>query len=115
MLDDLPMLYQIADAAKADAYLFKPEDAYRMPGGGRGGGAAVGQNPPNGAIIFYQLKSRPSSEVTLEILDSAGKLVKKFSNLPVPGGLVHSSIMIRSVLFEVEIREPRVDASQLAS
>ena len=83
VLDDLPLLYQFADAAKADAYLFKPEDTYRMPGGGFGGGGrggAVGANPPSGAVIYYHLKSKPSSEVAIEITDSAGKSIRKFSS-----------------------------------
>ena len=84
VLDDLPMLYQLADAAKADAYLFKPEDAYRMPGGGFGGGGrgggAVGQNPPAGAVIYYYTKTKPAGEVTLEVLDASGKSIKKFTS-----------------------------------
>ena len=83
VLDDLPLLYQLADAAKADAYLFKPEDSYRMPGGGFGGGGrggAVGANPPPGAVIYYHLKGKPSSEVAIEITDSAGKSIRKFSS-----------------------------------
>jgi len=83
VLDDLPLLYQLADAAKADAYLFKPEDTYRMPGGGFGGGGrggAVGANPPSGAVVYYHLKSKPSSEVAIEITDSAGKSIRKFSS-----------------------------------
>jgi hypothetical protein len=83
VLDDLPVLYQLADAAKADAYLFKPEDTYRMPGGGFGGGGRggpVGQNPPAGAVFYYHLKNKPAGEVTLEITDEAGKSIRKFSS-----------------------------------
>jgi hypothetical protein len=84
VLDDLPVLHQLADASKADAYLFKPEDAYRMPGGGGGGGGRVagpvGQNPPAGAVVYYYLKNKPSGEVTLEFTDAAGKSVKKFTS-----------------------------------
>jgi len=42
----------------------------------------VGQNPPGGAIIDYYLKSAPGEkdEITLEILDDKGKVVRKFSN-----------------------------------
>src|SRR6185369_2418509 len=85
VLDDLPMLYQLADAAKSDAYLFKPEDNYRLPGGGGGGGegrgdGGIGQNPPSGAVIYYYLKSKPSGDITLELLDGAGKSIKQFSN-----------------------------------
>jgi photosystem II stability/assembly factor-like uncharacterized protein len=87
VLDDLPVLHQMTDAVmKAEAHLFKPEDAYRMPGGGgRGGGASVGQNPPGGAVIVYHLKSRPAGEVSLEILDAGGRLIKKFSNRAAEG------------------------------
>jgi hypothetical protein len=53
-----------------------------MPGGGgRGGGAAsIGENPPAGASIWYHLKEKPKGDVTIEILDAAGKSVKKFSS-----------------------------------
>jgi uncharacterized protein (DUF2164 family) len=82
VLDDLAVLHQMADAQKADAYLFKPEDAYRMPGGGGFSNptATVGANPPNGAVIYYHLKTKPAADVTLEIMDSAGKLVKRFTS-----------------------------------
>ncbi|HKP85136.1 MAG TPA: glycosyl hydrolase [Blastocatellia bacterium] len=81
VLDDLTLLHQLADAAKADAYLFKPEDAYRMPGGGfqLPRGAAIGQNPPAGAVIYYYLKTKPTADLQLEILDPAGKSIKKFT------------------------------------
>ena len=83
VLDDLPVLYQLADAAKKDVYLFKPEDTYRMPGGGfggGGGGGAVGRNPSAGAVVYYHLKNKPGGEVTLELLDPSGKLIKKFTS-----------------------------------
>jgi hypothetical protein len=38
----------------------------------------AGQNPPDGAIIDYVL-AVPAKSVTLEILDSAGKLVRRYS------------------------------------
>ena len=86
VLDDVPLLYQLKDSVQTeDAHLFKPKDAYRFGGGGRGGGGArggppVGENPPGGAAVYYFLKNRPQGEVTLEFLDSAGKLVKKLSS-----------------------------------
>jgi photosystem II stability/assembly factor-like uncharacterized protein len=39
----------------------------------------AGQNPPDGAIIDYVLAA-PAKLVTLEILDSAGKLVRRYSS-----------------------------------
>jgi photosystem II stability/assembly factor-like uncharacterized protein len=80
ILDDLTVLHQTADAAKADAYLFKPEDTYRMPGGSSSpGDVTAGHNPPNGAVIYYYLKNKPAGDLTLEILDSSGKSIKKFA------------------------------------
>jgi len=81
VLDDITPLQQIsAQAASGDFYLYKPRMTYRTrAGGGFGAPAGAGENPPNGAIIYYWLKAEPKEEVTLEILDSQGKLVRKFS------------------------------------
>jgi photosystem II stability/assembly factor-like uncharacterized protein len=83
VLDDLPVLEQMTgEVAGSEVHLFKPAGAYRMPGAGgfRIPRAALGENPPNGAVIYYYLKAKPEGEVALEILDSSGKLVKRFSN-----------------------------------
>jgi hypothetical protein len=59
-----------------------------MPGGGfggGGGGGAVGRNPSAGAVIYYYLKNKPGGEVTLEVLESSGKLIKKFTSKAVDG------------------------------
>ena len=40
----------------------------------------VGENPPPGAMIDYYFKSAPKDEVTLDILDSQGKLVRHLSS-----------------------------------
>jgi photosystem II stability/assembly factor-like uncharacterized protein len=81
VLDDLNVLHAMSDAMKGDAFLFKPEDSYRMQGFGGflPPGASLGQNPPNGVVINYYLKSKPSKEVSIEILDGSGKPIKKFS------------------------------------
>jgi photosystem II stability/assembly factor-like uncharacterized protein len=39
-----------------------------------------GKNPPDGAILYYNLKAAPAAAMTLEILDTAGKLVRRFSS-----------------------------------
>jgi photosystem II stability/assembly factor-like uncharacterized protein len=83
VLDDLTLLHQWKDAiASSDAHLFKSEDAYRLPDSGRSSdrGMIAGANPPSGTVIWYYLKDKPASEVTLEIFDGAGKPVKKFSS-----------------------------------
>ena len=81
VLDDLTVLHQMSDAAKADSYLFKPETAYRMPGGGfqLPRTAAAGQNAPAGAVIYFYLKEKPKTDVTLEVLDGTGKSIKKYT------------------------------------
>ncbi len=83
IIDDLPVLRQWKDTiAQADAHLFKPEESYRMPGGGRRipQGASLGENPPAGVSIWYHLKDKPKGDVTIEILEATGRSVKKFSS-----------------------------------
>ncbi len=88
VLDDLPVLHQMNDSiAKAEAHLFRPEDAYRTPGGGGGpvrSAMVAGQNPASGAVIYFSLRSKPAGDVTLEFLDSAGKAVNKYSSRGAP-------------------------------
>ncbi|HEX8685877.1 MAG TPA: hypothetical protein VF654_05225, partial [Pyrinomonadaceae bacterium] len=84
ILDDLGALHQLTDAQRAGAgetALLKPEDSYRMPGGGGPlpATATVGQNPAGGVVVYYYLKSRPATDVTLEFFDPAGKSVRKFT------------------------------------
>jgi hypothetical protein len=40
----------------------------------------VGDNPPAGAMIDYYLKSAPKDEITLDVLDKEGKLVRHLSS-----------------------------------
>ncbi len=84
ILDNLPMLYKLADAQKSEVFLFKPEDAYRTPGAGGfsfPATAAFGANPPNGAVVNYYLKSKPK-EISLEFIDASGNLIRKFTGKP---------------------------------
>jgi len=91
ILDDITPLRQLDDNVLAgNAYLFAPEATYRvrwdlntdtpLPPD-----EPAGQNPPDGAIFNYYLKSAASGPVTLEIMDSAGKLVRRYSSAdPLP-------------------------------
>ncbi|HEU5132426.1 MAG TPA: hypothetical protein VFT26_10000, partial [Pyrinomonadaceae bacterium] len=85
ILDDLPVLHQMMDAggfsAASETRLYKPKESYRMPGGGfpLGPMATVGRNPANGVVVYYSLKAKPTSDVDLEFLDSAGKSIRKFT------------------------------------
>ncbi len=82
ILDDLTVLHQWQNqVATNDLHLFKPEDAIRMPGGGfRSAGSTVGQNHPAGAAIWYHLKEKPKGDVTIEILDAAGRSIRKYTS-----------------------------------
>ncbi|HTD52403.1 MAG TPA: glycoside hydrolase, partial [Thermoanaerobaculia bacterium] len=44
----------------------------------------AGENPPDGAVVDYYLKGTPSAAVTLDVLDSSGKLVRRFSSADRP-------------------------------
>jgi len=41
---------------------------------------AAAENPPDGAILDYYLKSPPEGDLKMEIYDSAGKLVRSYSS-----------------------------------
>ena len=87
VLDDMPMVRQLAPAGeRPERKLFQPKDAYRIGGGGGGerGGGAAGQNPASGAVIYYWLKDKPKSDITVEFLDASEKSIKKFSSKEQP-------------------------------
>lgn len=86
ILDDITPLRQLtASVASAGTVLYKPQTALRIrwnmntdtplpqeePGG---------QNPPDGAVINYYLADKAQGEVTLEILDKNGGVVRRFSS-----------------------------------
>jgi hypothetical protein len=86
ILDDLPLLHQLIDAgglnSVSETRLFQPKDSYRMPGGGGGPvspTSTLGRNPANGVVVYYSLKSKPTSEVDVEFLDPNGKSIRKFT------------------------------------
>lgn len=106
VLDDITALRQITNqVSQSDAYLFRPETALRMnPGADYGTpmprDEAVAENPPVGAMIDYYLKADASSALTIDILDSKGRLVRSYSSeqhvapinpemLPFPASWVH--------------------------
>ena len=73
----------------ADVHLFRPAATYRV----RRNVATdtpippdepLAPNPPDGAVIDYRLKADAVGPVTLEILDSTGKLVRRFASTDMP-------------------------------
>ena len=85
VLDDLPVLHQMTDAmreGRGEALLLRPEDAYRTQGSGGTQlppTATIGANPPNGVVVYYHLKSAPTTDLVLEFLDAGGRPVTKFT------------------------------------
>jgi hypothetical protein len=74
-----------AQIASSDAYLFRPQLATRVRRNVNTDTPLppeepVGQNPPDGAIIDYYLKSAPTTPVVLEILDATGQVVRRFAS-----------------------------------
>jgi hypothetical protein len=86
ILDNITPLRQLDQkVTSTDAFLFKPETAIRVRWNMNTDTPLppdfpAGQNPPDGAVIDYYLQSASSSPVTLEIKDSAGKTVRKYSS-----------------------------------
>ncbi len=89
ILDDITPLRQLnAQVAQADAFLFKPQTAIRVRRSQNTDTPIppeepMGQNPPDGALINYWLKAG-AREATLEILDRAGQLVRRYSSADQP-------------------------------
>jgi len=83
ILDDLSPLQQWTDAtASTDVRLFKPRPAYRTQafGGGFGGGnPRAGRSAPNGALIDFWMSKVPDGDVSVDILDRAGTVVRRFT------------------------------------
>jgi photosystem II stability/assembly factor-like uncharacterized protein len=84
ILDNITPLRQLsAEVTNAPAHLFAPQLTYRVRRNNNTDTPLppeepAGQNPPDGAMIDYWLKSATSSPVTLEIVDAAGKVVRHF-------------------------------------
>ncbi len=95
ILDNVTPLRQAAEARKAgDVFLFAPQAAWRVRGNLNTDTPLppeepTGENPPDGAMIDYWLK-RPGSAITLEILDGAGALVRRYSSIDPPPYTVES-------------------------
>ncbi|MEI6667165.1 MAG: glycoside hydrolase [Acidobacteriota bacterium] len=86
ILDNITPLRQLdAAAMAADTLLLKPQTAYRVrwnmntdmplpPDEPRA------ENPPDGAMIDYVLKNAAAGPVMLEIVDAAGKTVRRYAS-----------------------------------
>ena len=84
LIDDLTPLHQLNDAvASSDVTLFKPMPSYRMAGGfSFRVPKNEGKNHPGGVMIHYYLKDTTKAQVSLEIMEHNGKLIKKYATKP---------------------------------
>lgn len=86
ILDDITPLRQLNEKVSAAApYLYAPQETIRIhwnrnPDTPLPPEEPAGKNPADGAIIDYFLPVNSSTPVTLEIVDSNGHLVRKYSS-----------------------------------
>lgn len=78
ILDDLSPLRQLTEQVAAmDVHLFDPADTHRA-----NFGSIFGESRPSGAILYYYLAEEPEENLTLEILDEAGEVVRVYASRP---------------------------------
>jgi photosystem II stability/assembly factor-like uncharacterized protein len=100
VIDDITALRQINnETAKAAAFLFQPAEAINITPGSDNGtpmprDEPLAENPPFGAMIDYYLKSNMSGPVTIEILDPAGEVIRKYSSEDKPPVLDPNALTI---------------------
>jgi len=82
ILDDImPLRQRKPELASSDAFLYAPQVALRLHYPDNvDRRRPVGQDPPFGALIDYYLNKAHKDEITLDILDSQGRLVRHLSN-----------------------------------
>jgi photosystem II stability/assembly factor-like uncharacterized protein len=85
ILDDISPLRNLT----AETSLYPPRPTYRYSRNANTDTPLppeepAGQNPPDGAILYYNLKSAASGPVTIDILDSTGKVLSRFESTDQP-------------------------------
>jgi hypothetical protein len=89
ILDDVSPLRQItANVASEKAHLFKPGDAIRVRRNVNGDTPLPPEvphalNPPVGANFYYYLGAKPARDISLVVRDSAGRVVRHMSSVPI--------------------------------
>jgi hypothetical protein len=90
ILDDITPLRQIDEkATQSSAFLCHPAPAYRVRRDTNTDtplppDEPLAENPPDGAVLDYYLSQRAADPVTLDIMDAAGKLVRRYSSADAP-------------------------------
>ena len=90
VLDDISPLRQMAEMkSTSEPILFKPGTAYRIRRSTYSDtplpvDEPAGENPPDGAVIDFSLPDNTTGPVSLEILDAAGKAVRRYTSTDKP-------------------------------
>jgi photosystem II stability/assembly factor-like uncharacterized protein len=91
ILDDATAIQRYAELATTDVHLFDVRDATRWILAGRDGDLGqkvfTGQNPPNGAVFTYYLKTTAKDSVHITISDAAGRAIRKLKSPARDSGL----------------------------
>ena len=110
VLDNITALRQItSEVASSDAFLFRPADVFSITPGSDYGtpqprDEALADNPPFGAMIDYYLKTNASGAVTIEIIDPAGEVIRKYSSEDKPAPVDPDKLSIPT--YWLRSREP---------
>ncbi len=89
VLDDVSPLRQMSEVTADRAHVFRPARAVRIRRSTNNDTPLPpeephGENPPAGAVIDYWLPSATTAPVTLEILDAAGRVVRRVTSDSTP-------------------------------
>lgn len=109
ILDNINMLRQMAKSTSAQlAYLFAPPTTIRVRDNMFSDTPLppeepTGKNPPDGAILDYYL-AKAAGDVTLEILNANGDVIRKFTNRDKPEELDTVSMQYPTYWFRPEQR-----------
>ena len=85
IMDDITALQQLGSAQESDAVLFdvRPSTRWNMwnKDGNLGTKVWRGDNPPDGALITYYLKTQPPGAVNITIADKDGRTVRRMNRV----------------------------------
>jgi photosystem II stability/assembly factor-like uncharacterized protein len=83
VFDDLTPVRNLAARKGEELHVYSPQPAtrwrYHSPVQPREE-RYTGENPPKGAIVYYQLGKEEKGELTLEVLDAEGKAIRKLTS-----------------------------------
>lgn len=81
IIDDLTPLHQLNSALiEQDVILYKPKDAYNMPGGNGKTSRTAGTNHAGGVSVNYFIKKKNDKDtIALSFYDTNNKLIKKYA------------------------------------